>query len=187
MVVVSSKKLGETTTDNEGNYDLKAFINDAYLGYNYRGFFELKINKFNLSSHVSDAYLKLDETLDKDPYLTISQIDKRDTIYSNDFIVPKKANLRIKLNNFAPVIQGDFFNVQVLYNYSYLSPDWQTYVYDTSFYAREAVNPSVFEIETLLNATVGIAITKRINGVYHSSYSTINISNTDWYVMEFEY
>lgn len=187
MVIVSSKELGETTTDNEGNYNLKVFIDDTYLGYIYRSFFKLSINRLSLCSHLSDSYLKLNKNLDRNPYLTISQIDKRDTIYSNDFIVPKKANLRIKLNNFAPVIQGDFFNVQVLYNYSYLSPDWETYVYDTSFYAGEEVNPSVFETETLLNSTVGIEMTKRINGVYHSSHSTINISTTDWSIIEFDY
>ena len=45
----------------------------------------------------------------------IFPITNRDTIIDNTFYIPKKAYIKVNLNNFVPLQDDDFFEVQTLY------------------------------------------------------------------------
>ena len=74
-------------------------------------------NQNTNQSNVSDAYLKPELQTDvglkylNQSYVKFYNLNKRDTILTNNFIVPKKGNLSVKLKNFSPILDvPEFFS-----------------------------------------------------------------------------
>jgi len=186
-VWVSIVDLGATFTDSEGYYNIDTFIEDKYLGYHYKQSFDLIINKSDIDDKISIKYLKPDEMLYRNPELTVYDIYKRDTIFTNDFIIPKKANLYIKLHNYEPITENDYFRAIVSFEYDYLCQDWnyEPIVYDTN--AKDDLNPTTFNFRTVLNDSTRVHIVKRKNGAIEVVKDTTIILTNPIYEMNFYY
>jgi hypothetical protein len=186
-VLVSVSDLGETYTDSEGYYELKTYIDDMYLGYHHGSSFDLTINNADIDDEISRDYLKPKQILYYDLEVDIWQINKRDTIYTNDFVVPKRGELIVKLNNYQPTEEHDAFEVGVIFQYDFLSPGW---CYDNIYYQASLSNTTsskVFRINTVLDDDIFVSIWKRKNGKIEETDTIIHLTNSNPYMMEFEY
>ena len=184
---VSIVDLGETYTDSEGYYKLNTFIEDKYLGYHYRQSFHLIISKSDIDDKIPSEYLKPDEMLYRNPTMTIYDIYKRDTLITNDFIIPKKSNLFVKLHNYEPIAENDYYRAIVSFEYDNLCPDWdyEPIVYDAN--AKSGINPTIFNFRTVLNDSTRVHIVKRKNGEIVVVKDTTLILKNPTYEMNFDY
>ena len=109
-----SRKLVDTKTDLNGNFNRKFFIKDNELG-NTGGYFDIKIDDSNIDvkKYIRTNNLIGNTTTDID--FAIYRINNRDTIIDQDFYIPKKAFIKVNLNNYTPLQADDNFEVQTLY------------------------------------------------------------------------
>ncbi len=111
----STRKLVNISSDKNGNFNKKFFIQDSELGMAAPGFFQVHIDDSNL--YVS-KYIRTNNLIGNgysDIGFAIYSISDRDTIIDKTFYFPKKAFIKVNLNNFAPIQENDFFEVQTLY------------------------------------------------------------------------
>jgi hypothetical protein len=112
-----TRKIGEAFTNDEGYYHKQFYIKDSELGNSQTGFFMIFIDDSNLNV---DDYILSDNlvgtsTMSLD--FGIPNISSRDTIIEHTFYLPKKAHIVVNLNNFIPIQNGDYFEVQTFFPY----------------------------------------------------------------------
>ncbi|MCL6273019.1 hypothetical protein M3P19_03310 [Muricauda sp. 2012CJ35-5] len=103
----SIRRIKKAKTDENGNFQMKFYINNDELG-KVPGYFQFVYDYSELDSEVF---------IDSSEYnsYVIGSIYSRDTIIDVEFYNPKKAYITINLNNFIPTNQDDFFTVSSLY------------------------------------------------------------------------
>lgn len=109
-----TRKLVDTKSDQNGNFNRNFFIKDNEIG-NTVGSFYIDIDDSNIDVN---KYIRTNNLIG---YTTteigfaIISITNRDTIIDKTFYIPKKAYIKVNLNNFAPLQTNDYFEVQTLY------------------------------------------------------------------------
>lgn len=104
--------IAKTKTDQDGNYEFQAYINDNELGALKT--FQVIIDKEKVEAALSDDYLKpsdlLLEIVPQVEEIFLPGIEHRnDIINVPNFIVPYKTDLTVKLNNYIPITETDQF------------------------------------------------------------------------------
>lgn len=109
------RKILKTSTDESGNFYKKFYILDKELGLSGNGFFKVNIDdsSLNVENYIL-TYNLIDNSITPLDY-GIPIINIRDTIIGNTFYLPKKTFITVKLNNFEPIQEGDYFSVRTLY------------------------------------------------------------------------
>lgn len=181
--------IGETKTDKNGFYEMSVHLKDNELGDNAQGYFKLTLDLDKLNFFLSSEYLKPYVILSKNtkPEVIYYSISERNITFENNFIIPKKGNLRIKLNNFNPIAEGDYFKVNVYYDYSFLNENWTTCQPYDGLYGVASENPTIVNIETILDGNITLRISKKKNGVFEMSEQVFQLDNPNIYNLEFEY
>ena len=181
--------IGETMTDQNGFYEMSVFIEDDELGESSQGYFSLTLDSDKISDVLHNEYLKPKVILSENtkPEVIYYSILERNLTFENDFIIPKKGNVRIKLNNFNPIADGDYFKANVKYSYSFLNDNWTTYQPWEGIYGFADENPTILNAQTILNGTVRVQITKQKNGIIENSQQEFELDNPNIYELEFEY
>lgn len=111
----SIRKILNIKTDQNGNYLKGFYIKDNELGNFSDGYFIVDVDDSNLDVN---KYIRTDNLIGNttsDIGFAIYNIGTRDTIIEQDYYIPKKAFIRVNLNNFVPVQDDDYFEVQTLY------------------------------------------------------------------------
>lgn len=103
------RKIARTKTDSKGNYSVDFYLKDEELG-NSDGYFTINVNDKNLDSN---KFIGLNNNADLG--YNIFSIQNRDTIIDASFFIPKKAYIKINLNNYVPQQAGDFFEVKTIF------------------------------------------------------------------------
>ena len=181
--------IGETWTDENGFYQISVFLEENELGENSQGIFSLTLDSDKISNSLTDKYLKPNIPLTENtkPKVIYYSIAERNLLFTNNFIVPKKGNLRIKLNNYNPIIATDYFKVSIKYDYSFLNDNWTTYQpYDGIYGLANGVS-TIINAETILNGNIRIQITKEKNGILENIETEVELSNSNVYELDFEY
>jgi hypothetical protein len=109
-----SRKLVDTKTDLNGNFNRNFFIKDNELG-NTGGYFDIEIDDSNIDVNTYIRTNNLIGNTTTNIGLSIFSITNRDTIIDKTFYIPKKAYIKVNLNNFVSQQSGDLFEVQSLY------------------------------------------------------------------------
>lgn len=104
-----TRKIAKTKTNSKGEYNVDFYIKDKELG-NSPGYFAISVNDQNLNPN---QYIRLGNNAGIG--YAIYQIKNRDTIINNSFYIPKKAFIKVNLNNYIPLQPDDFFEVETLY------------------------------------------------------------------------
>lgn len=110
----STRKIVSTKTDKFGNYNRKFYINDNELGQT-NGYFRVEIDDSALDVQ---KYIRTNNLIGGnsiDIGFVLSTITNRDTVIDNTFYIPKKAYIKVNLNNYVVQQAGDTFEVQTLY------------------------------------------------------------------------
>tara|TARA_R110001606_G_scaffold55260_1_gene134803 strand:- start:134 stop:931 length:798 start_codon:yes stop_codon:yes gene_type:complete len=191
----SVRRIATATTDKNGFYNIAASLKDYEIDNGGIGQLELNFNIADVNNIVSDAYLKPELQTDvglkylNQSYVKFYNLNKRDTILTNNFIVPKKGNLSVKLKNFSPILEDDYFSVNVRYSYSFFSDHWNSYTPSKKGQkmALEGVQETIFNIETILNGNVIVLIIKKKNGIREEIKEVVNLTSTDIYNLKFDY
>jgi hypothetical protein len=186
------RKITETVTDQDGNFYKKFYIKESELGSS-EGYFKVLIDDSNLDV---DKYILIDNqigTTTSPLDFTISQINTRDTIIGNTFYLPKKAHIKVNLNNFVPLQSGDIFEVRTFYpfgqNVGY--NEFLDSEYDTGFSGwgtfiatelNSQLHPFVAENEQNI-----IHIIKRKNGISTTEEITLFIPPNNSIELSFDY
>jgi hypothetical protein len=181
--------IGEAYTDSNGFYEISVFLKENELGENSQGFFSLTLDSDKISNSLTDEYLKPSISLSENtkPKVIYYSIVERNLLFTNNFIVPKKGNIRIKLNNYSPIIETDYFKASIKYDYSFLNDNWTTYQpYDGIYVLAEGLS-TIINAETILNGNIRIQITKEKNGVFENIKQELELSNSNVYELNFEY
>jgi hypothetical protein len=161
-----TRSIKNSQTDENGNFEVEFYIQDDELG-NINGHFTTYYESINLDS---TEYI-----FSKNNFAFAMQtkysISNRDTIIGNKYYIPKKAYIKVNLNNFSPIKDGDYFEVITLYpfgpnigtnnfldsEYSTGSSGWGTF---KASGVNSQLNPYVAENEKNI-----IRIARRKNGV----------------------
>ncbi len=167
----STRKLVNTQSDQNGNYNKNFFIQDNELGNSAPGYFEVEIDDSNIDVNRYIRTNNLTGGSYSDIGFAIFSITNRDTIIDSTFYIPKKAFIKVNLNNFVPLQADDYFEVQTLYPFgpkvgvnTFLNSE-----YSTGFSGYD--NWKATNLNNLLNVFVAegenniIRIIKRKNGV----------------------
>jgi hypothetical protein len=111
----STRKIVDTKSGQDGNFYKDFFIKDSELGYVASGYFQVEIDDSNIDL---DQYIRTNNLIggnSADIGFAIFSIINRDTIIDKTFYIPKKAYIKVNLNNFIPQQADDNFEVQTLY------------------------------------------------------------------------
>lgn len=189
----STRIIVETETDENGNFYKEFYIKDSELGETAEGYFKidyddsyLDVSKYILSNNLIG-------TTTQPLGQAIYSIDSRDTIIGNTYYLPKKTHIKINLNNFVPIQDGDHFEVRTLYPFGpnigyneFLDSEYATGFsgYDT-FVASEVNNQ--FNVFVAENENNIIRILKIKNGISTPEDYTIYIPTDNNIEMTYEY
>lgn len=105
-----SRRIVSTKSNQKGEYFKDFYLKDDELGGLARGYFIINIDDSVLSSN---NYIKLGNN--QSLGYAIYGIGRRDTIIDESFYIPKKAYIKVNLNNFIPQKEGDHFEVRTLF------------------------------------------------------------------------
>lgn len=111
----STRKIVNTQSDQNGNFNNSFFIKDRELGRFAGGYFEVEIDdsKIDVNKYIRTNNLIGGSSVDIG--FAIYSITNRDTIIDETFYIPKKAFIKVNLNNFIPQKTGDSFEVRTFY------------------------------------------------------------------------
>jgi len=110
-----ARKIVNCQSDQNGNFNKNFFIKDSELGNSASGCFQVDIDDSNIDIN---KYIRTNNLLggnSVDIGFAIYRIVNRDTIIENTYYIPKKAFIKVNLNNFVSQQNGDTFEVQTLY------------------------------------------------------------------------
>lgn len=110
-----ARKIVNTESDQNGIFNKNFFIKDNELGNFANGYFEVEIDDSNIDIN---KYIKTNNLISgnsTDIGFAIYSIINRDTVIDKTFYIPKKAYIKVNLNNFVAQQAGDLFEVQTLY------------------------------------------------------------------------
>lgn len=169
--VNSTRMIIETETDENGNFHKEFYIQDSELGGTADGYFKIDYDDLNLDV---TKYILSDNQIGTTAQplgAAIYSINTRDTIIENTYYLPKKSYIKVNLNNFVPVQDGDYFEVRTYYPFgSYIgNNDLFNSQFATGFSGfgtfraigiSSILNPFVAENEENI-----IQIARRTNGV----------------------
>lgn len=111
----SIRKIVNTQSDINGNFNKNFFIEDSELGNSARGYFKVEIDDSNLDVNKYIRTNNLISNTTNNIGFPIFSIINRDTIIDNTFYFPKKAYIKVNLNEFVPILSDDYFEVQTFY------------------------------------------------------------------------
>jgi hypothetical protein len=188
----STRKIVNTQSNKNGEYNKNFYIKDTELGNNAFGYFTIKIDD---SSVDSNRYIKSNNNYNFTQPLgyTIYSITRRDTIIDDTFYFPKKAFIKVNLNNFVPQEIEDYFEVQTLYPFG---PKIGVNKFLDSPYATGLSGYGNFRasgLNTLLNVFVAegekniIRVIRRKKGVGSSEDFEINIPPNNTIELTYNY
>lgn len=109
-----ARKLVDIKSDQNGNFYNDFFIKDNELGLT-DGYFQAEVDDSNIDNN---NYIRINNLTGggyQDLSYVIYHIFNRDTIIDKSFYIPKKAFIKVNLNNFVIQQPGDTFEVQTLY------------------------------------------------------------------------
>lgn len=110
-----TRKIVSTQSDKNGNFYKTFYLKDNELGNSAPGYFEINIDDSKIDPN---KYIKSYNPPSKSSTElgeAIYSITKRDTIIEKNFYFPKKAYIKIHLNNYVPQLTDDHFEVRTLY------------------------------------------------------------------------
>lgn len=165
-----SRKIVEEKSDLNGNFNKNFFIKDNELGAT-AGYFKVDIDDSNIDVN---KYIRSNNLIGNSSTefgYAIFSIMNRDTIIDNTFYIPKKAYIKVNLNNFVPLQDDDYFEVQTFYPFgqkiglnTFLNSEYSTGFSGFGNWKASNVNNllNIFVAEEENNI---ITIFKRKNGV----------------------
>jgi hypothetical protein len=114
--------IAKTKTDENGNYEMQAFLKDSELGTSEK--FQILVDKVKIENSLTANYLKpselLQEIVPKIEEIIIPGIENRNEIINvPNFKVPYKTDLTIKLNNYISVVPTDSFGFEHRVEYGF--------------------------------------------------------------------
>ncbi len=172
-----NQDLGQTTTDENGNYLLKINIPDNLI---HSRNFSLRFNPSTIQGN-DDCYKP-----DVKVVYKIDEILTEYDVFESNFTIPKKSHLSVRLKDFFPVISDDYFKFIFLYNYANDNQGWYADI-QKDLYAKQNQNPTVYEIDVPLNKDFDYILRKTKNGQGDSQYLTGHHSSPTTQILEFEY
>lgn len=189
----STRKIVSTESDQNGSFSKSFFIKDNELGNSANGYFQVEIDDSNIDVNKYIRTNNLIGNTTTDIGFAIFSITNRDTIIDKTFYIPKKAFIKVNLNNFTPQQFDDYFEVQTLYPFgpkigmnTFLNSEYST---GFSGYGnwRATSNNNLMNVFVAEGENNVIRILKRKNGVNTSEDIPIFIpqNNTIELIYEF--
>jgi len=187
------RKIVNTLSDKDGNYSVDFHLKDDELWPKASGYFMVTIDDSKLDV---TKYIRTDNLIG---YTTanidypIMRISSRDTVINNTFYIPKKAYIKVHLNNFVPQQDGDRFEVQTLYPFGQQG-EYNSFLdtyFSTGFSGYD--NFKATEVNTTLQVFVAeneknvIRILKRKNGVYTNEEYTLQVPYNNTIELTYDY
>lgn len=111
----STRKIVSLKSDQYGNFYKDFYIKDSELGPAAGGYFQADIDDSGLDV---TKYIRTNNLIggnSVDIGFAIFSIINRDTLIDKTYYIPKKAYIKVNLNNFIPQQTDDYFEVQTLY------------------------------------------------------------------------
>lgn len=183
----NTRLIRDAVTDSDGNYELEFYINDDELGSDANGYFRVNVNSDNIDT---SSMFGLTTSLG----YAIYSINRRDTIIDMSFYLPKKEYITVNLNNFSPIDESDFFEVQTLFPFGLNIGENQFLdsEYDTGFSGygtfRADNSSTTFEnIPIAVGEDNVIRIHKRKNATTTATDTTLFIGPNNNLNLNFEY
>ncbi len=156
------RKLAQTTTDQNGTFYKEFYIKDEEIGESAQGYFKIITEYGNLD--VNKYIISQNSTNNSEPPsdYEIFRANTRDTIIGGNYYLPKRAYLKVNLNNFLPQEEHDYFQVMSIYPYgAVLDSEYSTKIRVFSTKETDAtLNVIVAENEENI-----IRVMRRKNGV----------------------
>lgn len=191
------RKIATTTTDKNGFYTILAFLQDNEIEKGNNGEIGIYFNVNQVSDLIPDSYLKPITTFKQNDRVIDAfkskvffyQLSKRDTILTNNFIAPKKGRIQIKIDDFTPIKENDYFYVTVDYNYSFFNPQWSfRHNFDlNSIRLNEPTTNFISNFETTLNDKITLRLQKKKDNILTFKDSILTLSSTDLKVISLTY
>ena len=189
----STRKILNIKTDQSGNYFKNFYIKDHELGNLADGYFLVEIDDSNLDVNKYIRTNNLIGNTTSDIGFAIYAINTRDTIIEQDYYIPKKAFIRVNLNNFIPVQDDDYFEVQTLYPFGPKvgTNDFLDSPYGTGFSGygnwRATTTNNVLNIFVAEGEKNMIRVFRRKNGVNTSEDFPVFVPSNNTIELSYDY
>jgi hypothetical protein len=187
-----TRKIVRTQSDQNGNFYKNFFIKDNELGNTTNGSFEFYVDDSNIDVN---KYIRTHNFIDNwtEIGFSIYSITTRDTIIDRTYYIPKKAYIKVNLNNFIPKQADDYFEVQTFYPFgtktgknTFLNSEYSTGFSGYGNWIATNLNNrlNVFVAEGENNV---IRIIRRKNGVNTSEDFSMTISQNNPIELTYDY
>jgi hypothetical protein len=188
-----TRLIAETQTDENGKFYQEFYVKENELGNLANGCFIVDFDDANLDSneYILSGY-RIETTTP--PLEAFYSINSRDTIIGNTYYLPKKTDIKVILNNFNPLKEGDYFEVATFYPFgpSITTNNFLNSEYATGFSGgsgmfkadgiNSKLNPFVADNEENI-----IQITRRKNGVFTKENISVFVPINNTLELNYEY
>jgi hypothetical protein len=188
---IYTRIISKTKSNNTGQFAMDFYLKDEELGL-LTGTFSLYPEKNSIPKSVFyNDYSAL--------FCTAYDILSRDFILQKNLYLPTSKKVKIRLNNFQPITQDDYFRIIAFFpcgfdneevnpengnNHNYTNSDPNKYV--MSQY-KNNVSSKLFEVDLALNEFNYLLIGKMKNNVYTEEILTLNVTANSNETYEFSY
>ncbi|KUJ61358.1 hypothetical protein AR687_13010 [Flavobacteriaceae bacterium CRH] len=159
-----TRKIAKTKTNSKGDYSVDFHLNDSELGNAAPGYFIISVDDKNLDPN---EYFRLGNNAGLG--YDIHEIKNRDTIINASFYIAKKTNIKVHLNNFIPLKEGDFFEVKTYFSHGIKNENLNSLESFYSYGSGDIFKASVKNQASTITAAEGeknnIVISRRKNGI----------------------
>lgn len=183
----STRIIKKTKTDENGNYEMKFYLEDSEIGNN-EGYFALLIDATNLNS---DNYINREDIYIGD---AIYSLPKRDTIIDKSFYIPTKDFITVNLIGFTPIQNNDYFEVRTLFpsglkigENDFLGGEYQTNGSGYGNYSATSDNQKFENVIVARNETNIVRIARRKNGVNTIEDFEVEVPENNSIELTYEY
>lgn len=183
---IYTRKIAKAKTDSNGNYSMDFYLKDEELGDSGPGWLNMFIEQNSINGslfYVNRIYLFED----------ILPIYDRNTSRINNVYLPTKKDLKIKLQNFVQLQEGDYFEVQLYVPSGFENNELNTYGnyyrYHTEGINKYRINVSskTFTIPAALNQTNYVVLVRMKNGLYSEETIPVAVDENSNTILTYDY
>lgn len=182
---IYTRKIAKAKTDVNGHYSMDFYLKDEELGESFGGL-EIYMKQNTIASkYFYPNRFNLFEGLN---------INDRNISLTKNIYLPTKKDIKVKLQNFTPIQNGDYFEVQLYVPCGFDNSEISSITGNYHKYVTKGINfyrlnsPSqIFTIDAALDIINYVVLVRMKNGVYTEETIPVSVDENSNTVLTYDY
>jgi hypothetical protein len=182
---IYTRKIAKSKTDVNGHYSMDFYLKDEELGESF-GSLEIYMKQNTIASkYFYPNRFNLFEGLN---------INYRNISLTKNIYLPTKKDIKVKLQNFTPIQNGDYFELQLYVPCGFENSEISSITGNYHKYVTKGINfyrlnsPSqIFTIDAALDEINYVVLVRMKNGVYTEETITVSVDENSNTVLTYDY